>query len=79
MEIDDKQPITVINMKFNTAVPVGTPITVQMALDNSGVLHIIALEQYGNSKLDTTFSLSNQMTDAELNSAAIRMAKANVE
>ena len=79
MEIDDKRPITVINMKFNTAVPVGTPIAVQMALDNSGVLHIIALEQYSNSKLDTTFSLSNQMTDAELNSASIRMAKANVE
>lgn len=49
------------------------------ALDNSGILHIIAEEQVHHSKLDTTFQLSNQMTDDEMRSAALRMSSANVE
>ncbi len=49
------------------------------ALDNSGILHIIAEEKQNHSKLDTTFQLSNQMSDAEMQSAALRMSSAKVE
>lgn len=79
MEIEDRVPLTEIEMKFRQSVPVGTPVINTMALDNSGILHIIAEEQQNHSKLDTTFQLSNQMTDAEMNSAARRMSSANIE
>ena len=49
------------------------------ALDNSGILHIIAEEQMYHSKLDTTFQLSNQMSETELANATRRMSTANVE
>lgn len=79
MEIEDRVPLTEIEMKFRQSVPAGTPVINTMALDNSGILHIIAEEQQNHSKLDTTFQLSNQMTDAEMNSAALRMSSANIE
>lgn len=79
MEIEDRSPITEIEMKFKQGVPKETPFVMTMALDNSGILHIIAEEQLYHSKLDTTFQLSNQMTDAEMNSAALRMSSANIE
>lgn len=79
MEIEDRSPLTEIEMKFNQGVPKGTPVKMTTALDNSGILHIIAEEQKNHSKLDTTFQLSNQMTDAEMNSAALRMSSANIE
>lgn len=79
MDIDDREPITVINMKFNKAVPQGTPVVQTLALDNSGILHIVAEEQMYHSKLDTTFQLSNQMTDDEMRSATMRMSSANIE
>ena len=66
-------------MKFNKAVPQGTPVIQTLALDNYGILHIVAEEQMYHSKLDTTFQLSNQMTDEEMNKAAIRMSSANIE
>ena len=79
MEIEDREPLTEIEMKFRQRVPQGTPVVMTTALDNSGILHIIAEEQQNHSKLDTTFQLSNQMTDAEMNSAALRMSSANIE
>jgi molecular chaperone DnaK (HSP70) len=79
MEIEDRTPITEIEMTFKQGVPEGTPVKMTMALDNSGSLHIIAEELRNHSKLDTTFQLSNQMTDAEMNSAALRMSSANIE
>ncbi len=79
MDIDGREPITIINMKFNKAVPQGTPVIQTLALDNSGILHIVAEEQMYHSKLDTTFQLSNQMTEAEMNSAAMRMNSATIE
>lgn len=79
MELEDRVPLTEIEMKFRQSVPVGTPVVMTTALDNSGILHIIAEEQQNHSKLDTTFQLSNQMTDAEMNSAALRMSSANIE
>ncbi len=79
MDIDGREPITVIDMKFNKAVPQHTPVIQTLALDNSGILHIVAEEQLYHSKLDTTFQLSNQMTEAEMSSAASRMSSANIE
>ena len=79
MEIEGRIPITVINMRFKNSVPAQTPVVMTTALDNSGILHIVAEEQMNHSKLDTTFQLSNQMTDEEMRSASIRMASANVE
>lgn len=79
MEIEDRTPLTEIEMKFTRGVPAETPLAMTMALDNSGILHIIAEEKLNHSKLDTTFQLSNQMTDAEMNSAALRMSSANIE
>lgn len=79
MAIEGREPITVIEMRFKESVPRGTKLTMTMALDNSGILHIIAEEEYRESRLDTTFELSNQMSEEEKHSAAIRMQAANVE
>lgn len=79
MQIDDKEPITVIDMRFTQRVPASTPIEMTVALDNSGCLHIMAEEFENHTKLDTTFQLSNQMTEDEMNSAALRMSSANIE
>lgn len=79
MDIDGKSPLTEIDMKFTKRVPAGTPVVMTTALDNSGILHIIAEEQENHSKLETTFQLSNQMTDYEMQSAALRMSSATVE
>ena len=79
MDIEGRSPLTEIDMKFTQAVPVETPVKMTMALDNSGILHIIAEEQLYHSKLDTTFQLSNQMSEDDMKSAALRMSSANVE
>lgn len=79
MEIEDRTPLTEIDMRFRQGVPAETPLVMTMALDNSGILHIIAEEQLNHSKIDTTFQLSNQMTDEEMSSAALRMSSANIE
>ena len=79
MDIEDRTPLTEIDMRFRQGVPAETPLVMTMALDNSGILHIIAEEQLNHSKIDTTFQLSNQMTDEEMSSAALRMSSANIE
>lgn len=79
MDIEGRTPLTDIEMRFTQRVPAGTPVLMTTALDNSGILHIIAEEQRHHSKLDTTFQLSNQMTDDEMISATLRMSSANVE
>ena len=79
MEIEDKEPITVAEMKFKQAVPKDTPVITTLALDNSGIMHIVAEEQEHHSKLDTTFKLSNQMSQDDMYKAAMRMSVANVE
>ncbi len=79
MEIEGRTPLTEIEMKFRNMVPKDTPVIMTTALDNSGILHIIAEEQMGHSRLDTTFQLSNQMSDEDMRSAAIRMNSAAIE
>lgn len=79
MELEDRVAITDIEMKFTKQVPHQTAVEMTVALDNAGMLHIIAEERLYHSKLDTTFQLSNQMTDDEMHSAAIRMSSAKVE
>lgn len=79
IEIDGKTPLTSVEMKFVRPVPGGTGVIMTFSLDNSGILHIMAEEQQNHSKLDTTFQLSNQMTDEEMRSASVRMASATIE
>lgn len=79
MEIEEKEPITEVSMKLNQPVPANTEVIMTLALDNSGILHLVAEEQLHHTKLDTTFELSNQMSQAEQNRAALRMSAANVE
>lgn len=79
MELEDRVALTDIDMRFTKKVPYNTAVDMTLALDNAGMLHIIAEEQQYHSKLDTTFQLSNQMTDDEMNSAALRMSSAKVE
>ena len=79
MELGDREPLTVIDMQFKNRVPQGTPVSVKMTLDNSGILHIQAVEEYGNTQLDTTFALSQQMSGQELQLAQERVRSANVE
>lgn len=79
MDIEDRSPVTEIEMKFKNMVPRGTPVVMTMALDNSGILHIVAEEQLNHSELDTTFQLSNQMSDEDMKNAALRMSIATVE
>ena len=79
VEIEDKKPITTVQMLFVKSVPKNTPVKMTLALDNSGILHIIAEEQKYFSRLDTTFQLSNQMSEEDLSKAAKRIGSASVE
>lgn len=79
IDIDGRTPLTEMEMRFKQKVPKGTPVVMTMALDNSGLLHMIAEEQMNHSILDTTFQLSNQMTEEEMKSATMRMSSVNVE
>lgn len=79
MKIEDREPITDFKMSFTRAVPKGTAVNVTLSLDNSGTIHVVAEEMLYHSKLDTTFKLSNQMSDTELSEAVQRMSTANIE
>lgn len=79
IDIEDKKPLTEIEMRFKNMVPKHTPVVMTFALDNAGLLHIIAEEQQDHTRLDTTFQLSSQMSDDEMRSAALRMNAANIE
>ena len=79
IQIDGKTPLTSVHMAFMRPVPEDTEVIITFSLDNSGILHILAEEQQNHSKLDTTFQLSNQMTDEELSRASIRMSSATIE
>ena len=79
MDIEDRKPLTTINMTFLRPVPKGTEIVTTMALDNAGIMHIIAIEELNGSSLDTTFELSNQMNESEIEEANSRMLNIKVE
>ena len=79
VQIDGRTPLTVVEMTFTAPVPRGTPIQITYMLDNSGILHISAEEELYHSKLDTTFKLSNQMSEQEMRIAGNRLNNANVE
>ena len=79
MPFEEQEPITEIQMDFEKTVPKETRIDVTFSLDNSGILHIKAIEQLHQSKLDTTFTLSNQMHESEVREVTKRMNNAVVE
>ena len=77
--LEDQEPIVNITMEFKRSVPVNTELQVTFAIDGSGILHVMAEEMYAHSTLDTTFSLSGQMTAREKGAAARRLLKACVD
>lgn len=76
---EDREPITDIKMTFKQAVPDSTPVRIAFALDNAGILHITAKELKNQSYLDTTFNLSNAMTEEEKITALRRSAQVEIE
>ena len=78
-DFEDQKPIAVAKMRFENSVPEDTEVVVTLSFDGSGLLHLTAEEMYGHSKLDTTFSLSAQMTDEEKKEAALRLRGTTVE
>lgn len=79
MPIDGRTPLTTIDMNFTQMVPQGTEIQIAFMLDNSGILHVVAEEMLYHSKLDTTFTLSNQMSGTEMKIAGDRLNNSSVE
>ena len=79
MAIEGRKPLTTIDMTFTQMVPRGTEIQIAFMLDNSGILHVVAEEMLYHSKLDTTFTLSNQMSGTEMKIAGDRLNNSTVE
>ena len=79
IDIEDKRPILQSEMHFIDKVPEGTTVEVTMSLDNSGILHLIAIEQLYMSKLDATFDLANSLGESEKLAAVQRMNEAKIE
>lgn len=79
MAFNKQEPITQIDMKFYQKVPKDTPIKVKFSLDSSGQIRVVAKEGAYGSKLDTTFKLSNEMSDEDFKDAADHMDHTNVE
>lgn len=79
IDIEDKRPILQSEMHFKDKVPEGTIVEVTMSLDNSGILHLIAIEQLYMSKLDATFDLANSLGESEKLAAVQRMNEAKIE
>ncbi len=79
MALEDRLPLTRIDMQFSREVPKDTLVEMTMDLDHSGILHIQAEEQFSHSKLNTSFRLSAQMTEEERLEAYRRMERSNVE
>ena len=79
LDQEDREPLTTIEMRFKNRVPRGTPVIITLTLDNSGILHVQATEGYGNTQLDTTFKLSQQMSREDMLRAEKRVSNASVE
>lgn len=79
IDVENREPITIVDMKLKQSVPKGTPVIISLSLDNSGILHIQAEETMHHTHLETTFQLSNQMSDSELDKAEKRLSFTNVE
>lgn len=79
IKLDGRTSITTIEMSFNQSVPAGTALEITFMLDNSGILHVSAEEKLYGSKLDTTFTLSNQMSGQDMMVASDRLNRTTVE
>ena len=65
-------------MTFNTRLPADTPFSIIFSFDNSGLLHIVAEEKHSHSRLDTTFNVSNSMSDQDISMALKNMSDATI-
>lgn len=79
LQIENNIPLTTVKLTFHKPVPMGTAVVVTLTLDNSGILHIHAVENYTNAKVDAPFALSHQMDSRDLEAAANRVNAASVE
>lgn len=79
MEIEGRKPLTTIEMKFTKSVPKNTGIQMTLALDNSGMLHIMAEEELYHSKLDTTYQLIGEMSEEEKENISRKIKSSRIE
>ena len=79
LEIEGRKPLTTIHMSFKQNVPTGTAFDVTFSLDNAGILHVTAEEELYHSQLDTTYTLSNQLSAGEKEIISKRLKNAIIK
>ena len=75
----DHEPVTVFTMEFKQPVPKGTAVDIKMTLNNNGLLSIVAEELLYHSKLETEYTVTGGMTEAEMKNAMARVENSRVE
>ncbi|WP_455148228.1 Hsp70 family protein [Clostridium sp.] len=71
--------MTVFHMEFDNLVKKGTPIEIQMTLNNSGLITIDAEETKSHKKARFTFQIKNSLDENEMKSAMLRSSASKVE
>lgn len=71
--------MTVFHMEFDNLVKEGTPIEIQMTLNNSGLITIEAEETKSHKKASFTFQIKNSLDENEMKNAMLRSSASKVE
>ena len=71
--------MTVFHMEFDNLVKEGTPIEIQMTLNNSGLITIEAEETKSHKKASFTFQIKNSLDENEMKNAMLRSSASRVE
>lgn len=71
--------MTVFHMEFDNLVKKGTPIEIQMTLNNSGLITIEAEETKSHKKARFTFQIKNSLDENEMKNAMLRSSTSKVE
>lgn len=71
--------MTVFHMEFDNLVKKGTPIEIQMTLNNSGLITIDAEETKSHKKARFTFQIKNSLDENEMKNAMLRSSASKVE
>lgn len=71
--------MTVFHMEFDNLVKKGTPIEIQMTLNNSGLITIEAEETKSHKKARFTFQIKNSLDENEMKNAMLRSSASKVE
>lgn len=67
-----------VTMRFKEPVPAGTPIQITMTMENSGLMHIRAVEGKNQSELDVDIDIQNGCNKEETEKAAQRTLRADI-